>query len=222
MNGLSPFNAGVRLLPFAVLVPAMSSLAAMLMKKTVASIYILAAGGILEVIGTVCLATMSTSPEISGPQYVFQVLIGSGVGFINSALLLLVPFVMKRGDLGEWISTSFSVVAHCTIDTSSAVSMAAVAQFRVLGGLVGLAIVTSVMNRWIASPLLEVLSPDQAQATLETTAALNSFPQATQLTARAIFGEGFNLQVKILIGFAVAQVLATALMWEKKPIMIRR
>lgn len=117
MNGLSPFNAGVRLLPFAVLVFAMSSLAAMLKKKMVAPIYILAAGGILEIIGTVCLSMTSTSPEISASQYGFQILIGSGVGFINSALLLLVPFVMKRQDLGKWISTSFplsSLIANLT------------------------------------------------------------------------------------------------------------
>ena len=85
----------------------------------------------------------------------------------------------------------------------------------------GLAIATSVMNRWMASPLLKVLSPNQVEALLETTDALNSFTQAEQLAARAIFGEGYNLQVKILIGFAVAQVPATLLMWEKKPVVIR-
>ena len=100
VNGLSPFEAGVRLLPFGVLVPSMSSLTALLMKKLVAPIYILMAGGILEIIGTVCLSMIDTSPKILASQYGFQILIGSGVGFINSALLLLVPFVMKRQDLG--------------------------------------------------------------------------------------------------------------------------
>ena len=85
----------------------------------------------------------------------------------------------------------------------------------------GLAIVTCVMNRWMATPLLTVLSPNQVEALLETTNALKSFTQAEQLAARAIFGEGYNLQIKILIGFAVAQVPATILMWEKKPVMIR-
>ncbi len=100
MNGLSPFDAGVRLLPFGVLVPGMSSLAAMLMKKLIAPIYILIAGSILEIIGTVCLSMTGTSPNIYTSQYGFQILIGSGVGFTNAALLLLVPFVMKRQDLG--------------------------------------------------------------------------------------------------------------------------
>lgn len=100
VNGLSPFDAGVRLLPFGVLVPGMSSLSAMLMKKLVAPIYILMAGAILQIIGTVCLSRTDTSPTISASQYGFQILIGSGIGFINSALLLLVPFVMKSQDLG--------------------------------------------------------------------------------------------------------------------------
>lgn len=90
-----------------------------------------------------------------------------------------------------------------------------------LGGILGLAIVTSVMNRWIRLPLLEILPSEQVKALLETTDALKSFPEATQLAVRELFGQGYNLQLKIMIGFAVAQIPATLMMWKKKPIMIK-
>jgi hypothetical protein len=101
VNGITPFQAGVRLLPFSVVVPSVSAITAMLMKKAVAPIYILFAGGILEIIGVVCLSMASVSPEISAFQYGFQILIGSGVGCFNSALILMVPFVMDPRDLGN-------------------------------------------------------------------------------------------------------------------------
>lgn len=112
VNGISPFQAGVRLLPFGVLVPIISTLAAMLMKKMVAPIYILVAGGILEVIGIICLSMISTSPEISASQYGFQILIGSGVGCFNAALILMVPFVMESRDLGNRSALYFPFVTH--------------------------------------------------------------------------------------------------------------
>ena len=77
------------------------------------------------------------------------------------------------------------------------------------------------MNRWITSPLLEVLSVKQVQSLLETTDIINSFPDATKLAVRATFGDAFNLQSKVLIGFAVAQIPATILMWKKKLIIVQ-
>ena len=107
VNGLSPFQAGVRLLSFGVLVPGISTLAAMLMKKLVAPIYILSVGGILEIVGTVCLSMIPTSPEITASQYGFHVLIGSGVGCFNAALILMVPYVVAPKDLGNKTSTHY-------------------------------------------------------------------------------------------------------------------
>lgn len=35
---------------------------------------------------------------------------------------------------------------------------------------------------------------------------------------RVIFGEGFDIQLKLIVGFAVAQLLATLLMWTSQVI----
>lgn len=104
----------------------------------------------------------------------------------------------------------------------AAVGTATVGQFRLLGGVVGISIVNSVFVRWIRQPLLLVLSPLQASTLLQKTETISTFPESTQAAVRLIFAEGYNLQLKILIGFAVAQVLVTAAMWKKKQIELVR
>ena len=63
--------------------------------------HILVAGGILEIVGTVCLSKSSTALQISHAYYGYQILAGTGVGFCNAALILLVPYVLEKRDLGK-------------------------------------------------------------------------------------------------------------------------
>ena len=92
---------------------------------------------------------------------------------------------------------------------------AAIAQFRLLGGTVGLASATCVMNRYLRPRLLDLLSPENAGRLIQSTAFMGSYSESTQLKVREAFGNGYNLQMTVLIGFAVAQVLATLMMWRK-------
>lgn len=102
VNGQSVFQAGVKLLPFGAFIPAGSTLAATLMGRgRIRADYILVAGGILEVVGTILLSKTSAEPQIKGAYYVYLILTGTGVGFFNAALILLVPHVLETRDLGQ-------------------------------------------------------------------------------------------------------------------------
>ena len=99
--------------------------------------------------------------------------------------------------------------------------MGAVVQFRVMGGAVGLAIVTCVMNSWTESALSPLLASDQLAAILQTTAAINALqPADLQTAVRTLLGNGYIIQMRIMIGFAVAQFPATLLVWQTKQIRI--
>lgn len=95
-------------------------------------------------------------------------------------------------------------------------------QFKVLGGMAVLAVGTTVMNRLIKSSLEHVLSVEEVALLLQTTDAISNLSEAAQVEVREIFGRGYNLQMKIMIGFAVAQLPSTLLMWTKTPIMVTK
>jgi len=85
-----------------------------------------------------------------------------------------------------------------------------------------LAIVTSVMNRWVRSELEKFLPIEQVELLLQTTDIISKLPEAAQSQVREGFGRWYNFQMKIMIGMAAAQLPSTLLMWTKKPIMVKK
>lgn len=104
--------------------------------------------------------------------------------------------------------------------TSTAVAMGSVAQFRGMGGVIGIAIATTLLNGLVRSRLAGFLSHAQIEILLQSAKSLSSFPPTTQVMIREAFAEGFNLQMKVLAGFAAAQIPSTILMWQKKQITV--
>ena len=98
--------------------------------------------------------------------------------------------------------------------------MGSIAQFRVIGGVIGLAIVTSCFNGFVKSRLGASLSPDQIDDLLETPSGIMQLSVALQRTVDGVLVDGYNLQMKILAGFAGAQIPSSLLMWQKKQIQV--
>jgi hypothetical protein len=102
VNDVSPLSAAVRLLSFGAMIPIGSMIGGALMgKPRVPPCAVVLAGAVLEIIGVVLLSRISTSPQIDSAQYGFQVLAGLGTGMINSGLIILVPYIMEKRDLGK-------------------------------------------------------------------------------------------------------------------------
>ncbi|CAI6096493.1 unnamed protein product [Clonostachys chloroleuca] len=93
-------------------------------------------------------------------------------------------------------------------------------RFRVMGGVIGLAIVTSAFNGLIKSRLGDLISSSELDALLKSPELMSSFPADIQETIRSTFGDGYTLQIKILAGLAAGQIPSAMLMWEKEHIMI--
>ena len=98
--------------------------------------------------------------------------------------------------------------------------MSATIQFRTMGGAIGLAVVTTATNTYIKKNLAEYLSSNQIGALLQTTEAFASLSLEMVDIAKTVFAHGYNLQMRIMIGFSAAQLPATFLMWQKKQILI--
>lgn len=86
-----------------------------------------------------------------------------------------------------------------------------------LGGSVGLAIVTSATAPVLKASLLELLSPDEVALVLDHTATtLTLSPDKQRLVSRS-FGSMYNTQMTILISIAAAQVFMTLPKWKREP-----
>ena len=85
-----------------------------------------------------------------------------------------------------------------------------------MGGAIGLAVVTTVFNAHVTDNLSQFLPSDQIALLSQSAASIASLPANVQTLARDTFAGGYDLQLKILAGFAGGQILGLALMWQGK------
>ncbi|VUC24636.1 unnamed protein product [Clonostachys rosea] len=201
VNSLSPLQAGIRLVPFTLAAPIGSIVSAALAKAAkIPPLYWVIFASVLQVIGFSLLSTVSNSHGIPAAQYGYQFIAGFGCGINISLLLVMIPFRVQ--------------------DRDKAVALGSIGQFRVMGGVIGLAIITSAFNGLIRSRLGDLIPASQLDALLKSPELMRSFPADIQETIRSTFGYGYTLQIKILAGLAAGQIPAAMLMWEKEQIMI--
>lgn len=194
-------------------------------KGQIPFIYFLILGSILHTIGVALLSTLPKNNNyFPAAGYVYEILAGAGVGTTFGILLLATPFVVEPKDLGEChrcIIHSFlpSPIGHdytCMhILISTAVATGAIIQFRFLGGAIGLGIASNVLNGMLKSRLHDVLSPEQLQTLLQNTAIIRTLGVEQQKTIQSVFAQSYNVQFRIMIGFAAAQLPAAALLWRR-------
>jgi hypothetical protein len=98
--------------------------------------------------------------------------------------------------------------------------MGSVAQFRVMGGAIGLAILTTAFNGFVRGRLSNTLTTEQLSQLLRYPESMSVLPSSAREAARLIFAEGYKLQIQILAGLAAGQIPASFLMWQKKQIKV--
>ncbi|KAL9110802.1 MAG: hypothetical protein Q9187_008006 [Circinaria calcarea] len=101
LNGLSSFNAGVRLLAYIVMVPVGAVIGAGLADKLkIKPTYALLIGTALQLVGAVNFALLTDTADIQPSEYGFQVILGAGSGISNAISTISVPFVVPRKYIG--------------------------------------------------------------------------------------------------------------------------
>lgn len=104
LNKLSPFEAGVRLLPLIVTSPILSIISSLVVAKYhVKHAYALLLGIAFQIAGAVLFYLLPNSPHVSPAQYGYQVLLGIGIGINNSVLVTAVPFMVEQSLISKYL-----------------------------------------------------------------------------------------------------------------------
>lgn len=221
--GLSPLEAGVRLIPMSACGPLGAVIGAMLTKnKRVPPLFLALGGALMQIIGLVFLSQASPNDPDWHGLYGLEVLIGLGFGLGIAAGTLLAPFVVKKGDLGTWsvIRMRCDMGPVQLIPKISAAGNAAAVQFRFLGSATVISLTTAVGNSSVKHKLSGLLTSSQIESIFRKSAAINTLPMSLQPTVRSYFVESFNVQMRIVLGFAVATILCALMMWKRNQIRV--
>lgn len=143
----------------------------------------------------------SLSPEptarVEPKQYVFEVIMGLGFGLVLTSLLTLIPLVVSKKDMP--------------------VIGGAITQVRVLGGTIGLALSTTILNSYVKEKLKEQLSAEQIASIAQSLKEIGGLGEEEQLFVRSTFGMGYARQLRVVAGCSGLVVLSSLLMVERRP-----
>ena len=201
VNAASPTRAGVSLLPLLLMTPLASGVSGFLVsnqKIKFPPLYLIILGSILQLLGVALETSLGTNPaNPDKQQYAYETIMGLGFGLVLSSLLTLIPLVVNKKDMPVLIG--------------------AVTQVRVLGGTIGLAISSVVLNSFVSKALAAKLSPEQIAAIGESLNGIEDLSQELQGFARTTFAAGYNRQTMVLTAFSAAVLVSCGLMWERVP-----
>ncbi|KAF2248052.1 putative multidrug resistance protein fnx1 [Trematosphaeria pertusa] len=201
VNHESPWHAGVRLIPFGMAVPVGAFLtAAICGKRRMPIIYMLFVASLLQALGLAFMSRLTLERVMWKGQYGLQFVTGLGCGMSIGVVTLMTPFVIEKRDL--------------------ATSTSAVVQIRMLSGALVLAIITAVMNSNLNRTLPQVLTDQELFRVFQSTDAIAMLGEPVRTEVKETFLKGYNMQLRILVGFAGAEVLATLLMWQEDQVKI--
>lgn len=66
----------------------------------------------------------------------------------------------------------------------------------------------------------DLVAPGKGSMIFRDSTLISALDDPARLTVRELFVRGFNLQMRILMGFAAAQFPATLLSWQQEAILI--
>ncbi|KAJ5692410.1 hypothetical protein N7462_001833 [Penicillium macrosclerotiorum] len=192
----SALGAGIRLIPYSTVAAVCSAIANIACSKgKIPPIYLLMLGAVLQTVGLALFTTLPKSGTFITAGYGYEVLAGAGIGTTFGILILTTPFVVEKRDL--------------------AVATGAIIQLRFLGGAIGLAIASTVLNSLLKKHLHGIISDSDISSLMQSTEIIATFSPEMQEQIREIFADSYDSQFKIMIGFAAAQIPVSALLWQK-------
>lgn len=197
VNGDSALLSGVHLLPMlgATALGAFSA-GAVSRQRNNTSWTLLAAHG-LQLLGVALMLILQGITTEIKAQYGFQVLLGLGIGLSLGSATIMASIQSEKADL--------------------AVAQGIVAQARVLGGSIGIAICSVLFNTRVAKDLSDVMDPEDLSALHHSPTIAPWLPAELQLKVKSVFASAFTDDVKLMIGVAAIGLVTSCFTYERRP-----
>lgn len=220
VDGVSPITAGVRLLPMLLTSALGAFVGGAINSKRNVTAYTLTTASAFQVIGYGLMTTLGSGGHFSkGRLYGFQVFLGLGFGLSIASATQMTALQAEPAYIGEFRRTPLLLWMGPTDICYPAITQGALAQFRSLGGSVGLAIGVIVFNSAIRSSsiLAELLSPAQRSALFKSPLVILTFTLEQQYRVSEVFAEAFTRQMRIALYISAAGFLLSLLTWQRTP-----
>jgi hypothetical protein len=85
-----------------------------------------------------------------------------------------------------------------------------------LGGVIGVAASTAILNHCLDSRLPWILKPVELSALSKITEAILTFPSEFQIHVLEVYAMAYGSQITLAVAFSVAQLDAVAIIWKRQ------
>ncbi|KAI1320435.1 putative MFS multidrug transporter [Xylariaceae sp. FL0255] len=197
VNGDSALLSGIHLLPMLGATALGAFLAGAASRQHNRTSLTLVVAHVLQLVGVSLLATLrDTTTEIKA-QYGFQVILGLGIGLSLGATTIMATVQSRQADL--------------------AVAQGVVAQTRVLGGSIGIAICSIIFNYTVSRDLSGKIDPQDLAALRRGPTIAAWLPDSIQVLVKQAYAAAFTADIYVMTGTAALGIVASTLTYEKRP-----
>ncbi|KYK60648.1 Major facilitator superfamily domain, general substrate transporter [Drechmeria coniospora] len=203
VDGENVLMAGIHILPLLGACAVGSFLGGCLSSKRNNTSYTLVGASCLQLLGVGLMTTLTGTHASEGAQYGYQAIFGLGVGLSFSAVTIMTSILAAEPSV-------------------RAAAQGAVAQARVLGGCIGLAICTVLFNVHVNRNLKGDLTPEQLDKLHRSPLSGLQLPADVQDRIKSVYVGAFGQEIQVM-GLACAVMVVVSLFTlEKHPAPLTR
>ncbi|KAJ6135616.1 hypothetical protein N7512_000776 [Penicillium capsulatum] len=189
----SPLDAGIYLIAYSAVAAVAAAIVSVASSRgRIPFIYSLLLGCAIHTVGMGLLSTITTSKGFHATDIVYGAIAGAGIGLTMGILVLSPPYIVEDRDL--------------------AIATGTIVQFRFLGGAIGLAIASNILNGRLSHHLQDVLASHDLHIFLENVKSIKYLKPHLQDEVKSVFADSYTTQLRVMIGFAAAQLPAVLLL----------
>jgi hypothetical protein len=162
------------------------------------------------------LSTIGNGYAIDKPVYIYQVILGLGCGLSFSSTTSMLSLNTHPRQIGKQHEKTRPLLSF----RFAAAAQGALNQARMLGGSIGLAISTIVLNKRLVSTLTDVVSAAQLLDLQRGLSTMTRLSSVTQFLITQVYAQSFNEDMRICTCISAFSILCALATWQRNRISL--